>query len=203
MIANRDLTPEEKAKHREWQAAEILRRRGVNGPPYVEPGAGEKPEPDAAPKCPKCGTSYANPKYRRCFACIPGSGKVRTKPVEPVKPPPRRIGLDEAFARPKGPVIVPVVEPATVEADSEPEYSPPIPEREPRIPEYSAPVRNFDVPVTVPEPVVDHFLRSQEMVPPDPIAALRRVVDALDGLTEETVIWVLRSALRMPRGAGR
>jgi hypothetical protein len=116
MSANRKLTPEEKEKVREWQAAEILRRRGVNGPPSVELDAAKPgPKPGAIEcKCPKCDTPYANPKYRRCYACHPGSGRIRTKPVEPVRPPPRRVGLDEAFARPKGPAVVPASEAATV-----------------------------------------------------------------------------------------
>jgi hypothetical protein len=189
VIANRELSPEEKEKHRQWQMDEILRRRGRTGHPFVEPGAMPEPKPGAVEyKCPECGTPFRNPKYRRCYGCHPA----------------RRVGLDEAFARPKGPVIVPATEAvAVVEADSEPEYSPPIPEREPRIPEYSAPSRNIDAPVAVPEPVVDHSLRSQEMVTPDPIDALRLVVDALDGLDEAAALWVLRSARRLPRGAGR
>jgi DNA-directed RNA polymerase subunit RPC12/RpoP len=182
MIGDRKLTPEEKEKIHEWQAAEILRRRGVNGPPFVEPDAAKPgPKPGAIEyKCPKCGTPFANPKYRRCYACHPGSGRIR--------PPPRRVGLDEAFARPKGPAIVPASEAVMV--------------AEPGPINHIADVGNM-VEVggdgKTATDVADHLGNATMMITPDPIAALRRVVDALDGLDADAVRWVLRSAARLPR----
>jgi hypothetical protein len=187
MIANRELSPEEKEKHRQWQMDEILRRRGRPGHPFVEPGAEAEPEPDPDPgaieyKCPKCGTPFRNPKYRRCYGCHPA----------------RRVTLDEAFARPKGPVYVPAAEAvATVEVGNEPAAT-----------DHIADVGNMVEMVGngkfAPD-ASDHLRVDPKMIEaggdgkPDPIDALRRVVDALDGLDVATARWVLQSAARLPR----
>jgi hypothetical protein len=171
MVPDRKLTPEEKEKIRGWQTAEILRRRGVDGPPSAGPGAGARPGPEDLPsgpstdaiayKCTKCGTPFVNRKYRRCFKCSP----------------PSRRGHDTAESA------------AIVEAG----------------PEGADPVAGVGNGVEVGgngKPVLDvadHLRGAPEMIPPDPIAALRRVVDALTGLDADAMRWVLRSAARLPR----
>src|SRR4051794_25854975 len=93
-MLDRPLTDVEKAKLREYQVAEILRRRNGDGPAHIaEAGAPAGPARRGA--CPECGKPYG--LRARCYRCKPpnpaGPGAGGDRTPRPGRPRPAPVGV--------------------------------------------------------------------------------------------------------------
>jgi hypothetical protein len=107
---DRPLTDEEKARLRDYQVAEILRRRNGDGHTQGAEAAGraapDAPDGPARPRtCPRCGIPYG--KRVRCYRCKPpnpaGPGAGGDRTPRPARPRPAPVEVPAGLEDPSPP----------------------------------------------------------------------------------------------------